>query len=369
MESAKITPMQWFCLIFLFELGSSIVVGLGLEAKQDAWIAILLAMIGGLILYGVFGSLHRHYPDLTLTGYIRCILGNILGWPLGLVYIVYFIYIGSRVLRDISTLLTTAWLDRTPLVVIHMMLILSMAYILYHGPKVLAKTNQIYFYVYVFSLLLSIALIVASGLIRLDFLLPVGEDWGLILSTAYPMVYTFPFGETIVFTMMLPYLKNPRSGLKIGWLAIIISGLFISLLSAIDISVTGAHIASRSPFPLMSTMTKVNIKDFIQRVDMLTIMILVIGGFFKIVIFYFAAVLGTADLFRIKDRGRLLLPIGIIFVFLAMMISSSLSEHLKQGLEIVPRYLHLPLQTGIPLLLLGVSWIKRRMGRSQHPRP
>lgn len=44
---SKIQPIQLFVLIVLFEIGSTVVVGLGLEAKQDAWLVIFLAFLLG----------------------------------------------------------------------------------------------------------------------------------------------------------------------------------------------------------------------------------------------------------------------------------------------------------------------------------
>lgn len=45
MEKVKISPTQLFSHIVLFKLGSLIVVGLGMKAVQDAWLAILLGML------------------------------------------------------------------------------------------------------------------------------------------------------------------------------------------------------------------------------------------------------------------------------------------------------------------------------------
>lgn len=47
MEKAKISLYQLFVLILLFELGSAILVPLAIDAKQDAWLAILSGLIGG----------------------------------------------------------------------------------------------------------------------------------------------------------------------------------------------------------------------------------------------------------------------------------------------------------------------------------
>jgi spore germination protein KB len=50
MQQTKINGFQLFSVIFLFELGSAILLGMAGDAKQDAWIPILLGIGSG----GVF---------------------------------------------------------------------------------------------------------------------------------------------------------------------------------------------------------------------------------------------------------------------------------------------------------------------------
>ena len=50
MEKAKISASQLFILMVLFELGTSLLLPVAMEAKQDAWLAILLGMLGSLVL-------------------------------------------------------------------------------------------------------------------------------------------------------------------------------------------------------------------------------------------------------------------------------------------------------------------------------
>ncbi|MDQ7862995.1 GerAB/ArcD/ProY family transporter [Peribacillus frigoritolerans] len=62
MEKAKISGYQLFVLIFLFEMGSALLVPLAGEAKQAAWLVILIAMIGGFLLF-----FHLLWPFFNTT--------------------------------------------------------------------------------------------------------------------------------------------------------------------------------------------------------------------------------------------------------------------------------------------------------------
>jgi len=87
---------------------------------------------------------------------------------------------------------------------------------------------------------------------------------------------------------------------------------------------------------------------------------LVIGGFFKISVLFYAAVIGTANLFKIKSPSRLSYPIGLIILFMSLAISNNFQEHLHEGLGIEIFVLYIPLSTIIPPLLLLVAFLKNR---------
>ncbi|WP_416826305.1 GerAB/ArcD/ProY family transporter [Ectobacillus polymachus] len=367
MEKTKVTSEQLFAMMTLFELGSSLVVGLGMEAKKDAWLAILLGWAGGMMIYFIYGSLFRHYPDLPLTGYLQKILGKYIGTILGLIYILYFIYISSRVLRDFGELLSGSAYDQTPLFVINSLMIVTIIYVLRKGMIVLARTGLLLFTLFLILWILGNALVFISGLVDMKNLLPILEKgWKPVLKTAFPLTYTFPFGEMIIFTMIFPYLTKPQQAIKIGWAALTGSALLLILTSIVNIAALGVDIASRAAFPLLATIEKVNILNFLQRLDIIVILTLIIGGFFKISLFFYAAVIGTSNLFKVKRHETLIFPIGMIILFSSVQIASNFTEHLFEGLKVVPIYLHLPLQTGIPLLLLIIAWFRKRLN-AEHP--
>ncbi|WP_134704869.1 GerAB/ArcD/ProY family transporter [Ammoniphilus sp. YIM 78166] len=361
MEKAKISSSQLFILIFLFELGSAIVVGLGLQAKQDAWLAILLGMLGGLVLFLIYIYLFYQFPNLPLTSYIPKVLGKYVGYPLALLYILYFIYIASRVLRDFTDLLLTFAYPETPMFMIHLIMIALIIYAVCKGIETIARTGEILVVVIITYGVLGISFLFLSDAVRSENLLPILENgWKPVLTTAFPLTLTFPFGEMVVFAMLLPYLNQPKRGMKIGLSAMTLSGLVLTVTVAIDIAVLGTYFATTSTFPLLHAAQKINVGGFIQRLDPIVISTLIIGGFFKIAVFFYAAAAGVADLFKVRKRDPMIFSIGIVILIASIQIAGNLPEHLEIGLEKVPIYLHLPFQVGIPLLLLIVTGIRKR---------
>ncbi|NOU98701.1 GerAB/ArcD/ProY family transporter [Paenibacillus planticolens] len=366
MEKMKINAWQYFVLILLFEFGTAIVVSLGVAAKKDAWIAILLGLIGGLILYSVYVTLFHRHRGLPLTGYLREILGKYIGWFVGLLYLLLFIYGAARDLRDAGDLLVTALYDQTPLFVVNFIMFIVIAYVLYKGVQVLVRTGEIFFLILVFLGIMGNGLVWLSGLVEIKNLLPVLENgWKPIWTEAFPQTLAFPFGEMICFTMLFPYLQKSHTAMKTGLFAMVLGGLVLSYTITLEISVLGYNMVSRNAFPLLLTISIVKIADFLQRFDAIAILTFIICDFFKIAMFYYASVLAIADLFKIKEQKKLVLPIGVVILFSSMTIASSFTEHMKEGIKFVPFSLLFPFQTVIPILLLLISWLRQYWSRTK----
>lgn len=362
MEKERISARQLFALILLFEFGTALVIPIGFAAQQSVWLSILLALIGGILLFLVYDYFFRQYPELPFSGYTQKILGKYIGWPLSLLYIPFFIYIAARDLREAGDLLITSVYDRTPLLAINALMIIAIIYILRKGIEVLARMAEIYLILLIILGVLGNILVFTSGLIDLKNLLPVAsKGWKGILVTAYSDVLIFPFGEMICFTTILPYLNKPQKGRKTGVLALIFSGIILSITHAVEISVLGADMYSRATFPLLVTISKVNIADFLQRLDPIVILTLIIGDFFKVSIYCYAAVSVASNVFKLQKPKKLVLPIGIIILFLSLVIASSLTEHFQEG-EFIIHYVFPILSVALPVFLLLVDLIRKKFG-------
>lgn len=363
MNTEKISSFQLFCLMYLFELGSSIVVGLGLQAKQDAWLAILLGMVCGLPLFLIYSYLYLHFPDQLFTRYLTKILGKYIGVPISFIYILYFLYIAARVLRDFGDLLITSALDETPLQIINGLMIIIITYGLLKGIEVIGRTSEAVFLMVLLLGISGIAFVSFSQLIQFENLSPFLEDgWKPIISTVFKQTYTFPFGEMIAFTMILPNLNNPKFGKKVGIYALLASGFTLSLTVALEITILGAQGVAVSQFPLLDTIARVNIANFIQRLDIIVVATLILGVFVKISIFFYAGFVGIVDLFHLTKKKQksycILILSGLILIY-SIKMASNFTEHIKVGLQWVPIYLHLPLQTGVPVVLFIITWFRK----------
>ncbi|MBU4642341.1 GerAB/ArcD/ProY family transporter [Bacillus toyonensis] len=366
MNVIKINGFQLFYIIFLFEMGSAALFDIAAPARQDAWIVILIGCALGSLLYLVYASLHQRYPNVPFTTYIRKIFGEYVGWSIGLIYVIYYIYIASRVLRDFENLLSLAVYQQTSIFLLGVCMLACIMYAVYKGFEVFARATGLFLIIYVIMIAIIITFEVISGLMLFENLLPILENgWQPVIKQLFPTVLTVPFGEMITFTMLLPYLDNSSKVKEIGILGIFISGLVLSFDSICHVLIIGPDVIVRDVFPVLTTVSYINLAGFIQRIEPLVIVIMLVLGFVKITIFFFCAMIGTADLFQVAQVQKLIYPIGSIILFCSIIIAPNHSMHIQEGLTFVPYYLHVPLQIGIPLLLLATVLIKEKIMSSR----
>ena len=366
MEKAKISAAQLFVLIVLFELSSSLLIFPGQSAEQDAWIAILFGTAGGLALFMMHHFFYQVNPDASPYETLMNIFGKPVGWGLTFIYIVYYCYIAARVLRDFGEMLLTSAYPNTPIIFANGLLIAVCIFTVRKGIEVLARSGELLFGIMFWLAVIGLILIVSSGLIKPKELLPIfGNGPGPMFHAVFTQTLYFPFGEIIVFTLILPYLKEKKQAKKAGLLGIAISGIILAFNVALNISVLGVDLNMRSRFPLLSTIQTIQVAEFLDRLDVFFMLVLVIGGFFKMSIFMYAVTEGVTVLFKLKNPSKIVHVIGIIILILSVSIASNISEHVKEGIEFVPLYVHLPMQVILPAFICIVTYVKMKKNKKK----
>ncbi|MGI8317025.1 GerAB/ArcD/ProY family transporter [Halobacillus mangrovi] len=353
----KISLTQLFILVSTFLFGSAIVVGIGGEAKQDSWIAVITACLLGIIPVCFYIFLLSKIPGKNLFEIMEIALGKIISKILILLYITYFFYVSARVLRDFGELVVGDLLVNTPIEVISITFMLLVAYILYLGLEVLGRFSEIYAPYLVGGLIVVGILLFLSRELHVENVLPIlPEGLGPIMSTVFPDLITFPFGELVAFTMILPYASKTRYAGKTTVLALVFSGLILAYSSFVQIATLGSDTKIRAKFPLLNAAGEISLLNFIERVDLIIIFVVMFGILVKISILFYGGLKGLEQIFGRPYRA-FIYPMAMVIAFLSIIISENFAEHLKEGIDLVTWMIHIPFQFGIPLFLFPfVLW-------------
>lgn len=309
-----ISKHQIFCLMIIFEIGSTTLFALGIKAKQDAWIVILVAMIIGLGFTWLYTELQKAFPKKNYIEILNIVLGKWVGTPLALLYTAFWLWPAARNVREFGELIILTLLPNTPLFVIILLFVLISLYVLLLGNQVLARTSEITMPLIVFSILLLHAMVFISGNVNPQNILPVmGSGVKTILKTAYPNVAIFPFGEILIFSMYWHYLDDKTVIRKSTMYAIIFSGLMLSFTLAMYVCVLGPEYSSISTIPFIVVIKMINIGEFLTNLDSIAIGIMFLGGFYKMSIYTNGITMALATIFKIKNY-KVLLPF-FLYIF------------------------------------------------------
>jgi spore germination protein KB len=362
MKQQKISGLQLFYVIVGFEFGTTIILALGAEAKQDAWLTVMIGMLCSLILMGVFTQLSIYYPDDTLVSMIPKIIGKYLSYPLIMIYIFYFINLAARNFRDFGELIVSTILVETPTVVVIGSFMVLIIYCLRGGVETFGRMGEVVFPVYIFSLIVIWILLISVEGFNLKNLTPIlGNGIKPILKEVYPGIINFPFGETIIIMMFFPFLNNKRIIRKVGMSVILGGGVVLTLNLIIVFSVIGPEIYGERLFPLLTATRLVSIADFLERFDALIILMMVIGMFLKVGGWTFGAAVAISQLFRIDHTKSVLLGLGTIITPLSLLMSTNFVEHLETGSDYLLPYILVPLQMIVPIILLCIAFIRKNL--------
>ncbi|WHX80192.1 GerAB/ArcD/ProY family transporter [Priestia flexa] len=356
-----ISNFQLFSMMLLFLFGSATIVSIGQEARQSAWIAVLVGMLMYLPFFALFTLLYKRHPEETFPTILKIAFGKLVGKIICMLYVLYFIYIGARVLRDFCELLLLTSMNDTPLVIVGGVMTLVIAYACFLEVEPIARASVLLLVVFVGFIVLGFCLLFFSDAMNPDRMHPIlAEGIGSIFRAVFPLILTFPFGEMVVFLMFNQFIKGEKSLRKMGTRAVLIGGVMLSMLSLISLTTLGQHLVGSSTIPLLVTVQQVNIGDIIQRMDMLAISVLIIGGFAKVTIFAYAAILGIKDIYQTRSHKLSLLFVTISILTTTIFMSDNAVKHLEIGLKIVPVWIHIPMQFVIPIVALVMIQLKSR---------
>ncbi len=354
----KISSRQFFGLLILFQIGSYVIFGFATSAKQDAWLVALLGTVFGVLLVTMYLTIYRLYPGQDMVSTLRQVLGKWLGNLLGLSYIMAFIYVAGRVLRDFAELVNSFILPMTPLVLI-LGCIVFLSYLgLRAGIEVVGRLAEIMLVVFMSVLFLQFLMISTSGVFHFEYLLPVAHQKKEIIKAVIPLGITVPFGETIAFLMFYYQVRTNRLS-RLVIVSVICSGVVLAIMNIVAISVLGPHLLPRMVYPLLTAFQQVEIGEFLENIDALAVVYIGIAAFFKITVFVHAAVMGIASVFHLRDYRTPLAPMTILVLLLSYFMARNIAEHAFVGLQWVPWVLWIPLFILVPMLTLVVGWIRK----------
>jgi spore germination protein KB len=326
------------------------------EAKEDAWISIIIASIVGTVVVYNAVLLGRKFPGKTIVEYCEDILGKIPGKLAGLIFIGFFLYLTAMSTREFSEFMVTVFLDDMPIVILLTTIIFVCALAVFQGLEVIGRLNGILIVLVIGFFLLS--LLLATGEMQFTRILPVYAN-GLIPIFKGSIHVAVRMGEVIIIAFLMPYMNRKTYAGRTGLTAVFILTALFLLTVIVAISCFGAFETGRLLFPNFMVARNIIFTDVLERVESIFMLIWVFGAFSKLTVCYYITVLITSQWLNLESYHSLVLPIGTVIVGMSLLDYLNISE-LIGFLDKVWNPFALSIELGIPVILLLVAFIRRK---------
>jgi spore germination protein KB len=355
-----LSTWQTFCLIFLFQLGTTIVFGFAGAAKQDAWLAALISAMIGIGIVWMFTRMYEKNPKETLVSLLQITFGRYIGHLLTSFYILAFIYEAGRILRDLGELMSTFLLPSTPAPLLMLLIVILVAYACYAGIERIARLAELSISIVFLFTFIQLILLLFSDVIDFAWLLPVASDWKSIGVTIFPLGLTTTFGEVIIFAAFWKLTVKPNKFRKAALYSSLLVGLVFVVLDLIAVSTLGPDLFTRSFYPLLTSFQLIRIADFIDNLDPFVVTTFITGGLFKIILYAYAACSTITSQWKTENHRVVIIPIALLIWFISIFTAKNIASHIFVGLKIVPWIIELPLFVVIPLIMFLLNGIIRK---------
>ncbi|QCR31056.1 endospore germination permease [Lysinibacillus sp. SGAir0095] len=367
-EKVRISPFQLSVLTILFTIGTSILIipsGMAAEVNQDAWLTSLIGIIicCGLAYFYVVCS--RSMGRKNYFQYLEDVYGKVLGKLIGLLY-VFLGFIGtSTLLSYYGFFTTTQILTDTPFEILNLSLAILIILVVRAGLEVLARTGELLIF-WIFLLLFALIVFILP---EVDFerLRPFNEASPMnhaksiltfIASAGFPLV---------LFLVIFPKHINRPDKVKWNFIAGSFIGTFaVSIIIVLCILVLGASTTARQLYPTYVLAKTVSVFKIIERIESLIAGFWITTMFFKTALYFYAFVIGFAQILEVKNYRFLVIPLGLLTAAFSTVVYPDIEYMLHWDSTYWAPYT-LIMGFVIPLITLIIDKIKKRITTKKAP--
>ncbi len=355
LEKGKISSFQLSTLIIGFVFGSSLIISPGEGAGHDAWLAVALGLMEGLLIAWIFTALARQFRGKTIIEINSLVYGKILGKCISVLFIWYLFHLGALVLSNYIRFFKLEVYPATPKIVGLLLLMLVCASTVGRGIEALARCSLILVPITLAVVFMDTILLIPH--IYLNNLLPVLDvPVGNLLFAAHRAA-CFPFAETAAFLMVLAFVEKPDKAPAAVARGLLIAGFILTMIVARNAAVLGQMVTIVN-YPSYLAAQAIEVGDVLTRVEVMVAVNLITMGFIKVSILLCGTVLGLTQVFNLHSYRPITLLIGLLMVIFALTNVGNTLEMLEFANKGYAIYA-VPFQIGIPLITLVTARLRK----------
>lgn len=365
-SNSKISSFQFGVLVFFYTIGSTILLlpsGLAGLAKQDAWIPSIVGVTIGGIFVLLYSSLGTLFPNLTFVEYCEKILGKWVGKIISIAFVLFCFIGAATVLHVMGDFVVTQIMPETPIQIVNILFTIIIIYAIRLGVEVFARAAEIFLpWMILLFCLLFLSLFPEIEMKNIQPAFEVGIKPVFIGALSLASVASLP---CIVFSMIIPSVSKINKVRTSFIISLYLGGFMMIMITFLTVAVLGPDVTAQSTFPSYVLARKISIGNFLERIEVIIAIIWFITIFFKILLYFYACIIGTAQILGLKDFHPITLPFGIILVIYSFIVYPSKAYAVEWDTMI---WIPFALTCGffLPLLLFVVAKIRYKSNDLTH---
>ncbi|MDP4159432.1 MAG: endospore germination permease [Bacillota bacterium] len=329
-----------------------------LQAGRDAWLSVLGAWFLDVMLAIVYAYMGIRFPGENFVQYSITILGKYLGRMVGILFPLFFLLVCTIVIKGLGQVINTAFLPRTPIDVILISCFFVSALIGRKGIEVIARMTQILGPLYFLSIVTLCFLVIPSAhIIRLK---PQFDEGVAPFIIGTPLILVF-FGVCILMAMYIPLTNRPENGFLAKFSAVSMGAIVVGLITTFSVVCFGIEDAQTMYSPGLQLSRLIHYSNYLERVEMLFLLILVGSSIVASSSLLWAFGLGIAQLTGLKSYQPLIYPGALISLVLCIVSFPSSLQH-SNFIHYTYPIVAIFVQTGLELVLFAAALILHKRG-------
>lgn len=316
-------------------------------SRHDTWLVHLVSMSFGILLLFLINFIYKR----TQAGILDILIlsfGKVVGKFLGILYILYFLFLLSLTISNIGRFTNDLILYDQKISIVYAAIIIACGYAAFIGLESIVRANYIVTFVGIVSLVLFFILSLFE--LNIKNLLPILTYKAGPILHGIKIESAAPYGQIIILIVLLPFVKsNVKELYKISFSLIAVAIVTIVIFFDI-IGVLSVEMSSNLTHVTVQTLKVTKIGMFIQHSDIFAILMDLSLQFIKISLLYYVVIILMSNYFGLKNKNSLVIPIGVLIFAMSSNMYENDIEKFKLITEVLP-IISIPLQYIIPIMI------------------
>lgn len=356
----RITDGMFSAMIMTLVYAKAVGLTQGIMAREiygDIWLATMISSAKGLAVMLLTVMTVKRAPDRNMMELADLLLGKWAGKAVGLIIFVFFTGAFGAVMITFVYHLMDYFLPQAPTWLFFLVGLTVCLYGVYKGLEVIARTALL-------GILAMVAfniLLLLGSIQQMDVkeLLPMFQNgvWKAIWASRHNDA---DWGlSTVMAALLLPLVKSPKSWSRAAAGGILCGGAIVALWPLLEVSVLSPEMTAQYIVSCMQMARSAEIGVFMHRYEMIMVAMFIIPLYVQMMLCLYCAAMAISHTFGMKKLQNMFIPAALVLGGVSYYI---VDNHFRavRFLEKIWPYVALPIIYGLPLLMLALSFVRRK---------